>query len=260
MDEQLLKEALNLYRGGMSLSSISRELSVDRRKITKYIRDNGEIITNPLKKYHYDETYFSSIDSEEKAYWLGFIYADGSVYDRRTSKTLEISLKESDRGHLVKFLNSIDGKEEMIKNKVVTLKDKEYKACKLAVNSTKMCNDLIRLGVVYRKSLVLTFPTFLEPNLIRHFIRGYFDGDGCIHKEKRSGNTVICLVGTANFLNDIQKYFVSVGCTKVSVYQKKGQQAYQFNKTNLDAIKILNYLYSNANVYLNRKFMLYNAV
>ncbi len=50
-----------------------------------------------------------------------------------------------------------------------------------------MCNDLIGHGATIRKSLTLTFPTHLDEKLIKHFLRGYFDGDGCINYRPQYG-------------------------------------------------------------------------
>mgnify|MGYP002625860766 CR=1 FL=1 len=64
-----------------------------------------------------------------------------------------------------------------------------------SVSSPKMKVDLIRLGAIPNKSLILEFPKDIPNDLIRHFVRGYFDGDGCISKNEDRCS----LVSTENF-------------------------------------------------------------
>ena len=53
--------------------------------------------------YKYNENFFEKIDSPRKAYWLGFLYADGCILDQRKSKILEITLSKNDKNHLQKL-------------------------------------------------------------------------------------------------------------------------------------------------------------
>lgn len=99
-----------------------------------------------MKKYQVNENYFEKIDSEEKAYWLGFLYADGNVrMHKNKSGILKLKLKQSDKKHIEKFskcLNSnypIKSGIEIIKNK-----GKEYKCYHSTINiyNTKLVKDL----------------------------------------------------------------------------------------------------------------------
>ena len=169
---------LHMFREGKSLVKISEELGISRPTITKFVKDAGENVILNGKKYFYDENYFDIIDTEQKAYWLGFIYADGYI----TTKYLEITLKRGDKGHLEKFAQHIGCSLDIIKDKKVTLGSKTYLAVRLTITSKKLCESLLNKGLFPGKSLTIKFPTsdILPKHLLRHFMRGYFDGNGFI--------------------------------------------------------------------------------
>jgi hypothetical protein len=256
MDLQMRKnKGLELYKQGKSLSQISKEVGINRLTITKFVKESGYEVSNPARKHRYNDDYFEVINTEDKAYWLGFIYADGCINDRGKNKNLEIGLKKSDRGHLVKFVNAIGGVSDLISDKRVKLNGEEFESSRVVVCCTKMCNDLINHGATPRKSLTLAFPQSLPLNLTRHFIRGYIDGDGCIDFPNR-----ISVVGTDNFLNGIMDYFEILGASRTKPYLKQNSKAFQYEKSGAEILLILSNLYLNANVFLDRKYKLTHAV
>lgn len=200
-------------------------------------------------KYSYNENFFEKIDNENKAYWLGFLYADGGINVGKRSKNLELTLGERDRDHLTKFVQDIQGNMPLYE-KTVKLKGKEYKSYRVTVCSSKLCEDLIKLGCTPNKSLTLTFPQDLEPHLYPHFIRGYVDGDGTISTRCR-----ISICGTYDFLNSLQQHLVKeLDVTEVKILSDKRAKHYQYERVGANSLKILDYLYSNAEVYLDRKY------
>lgn len=114
---------------------------------------------------------FDKIDTEEKAYWLGFLYADGSVGSKEDK--IELSLAACDYNHIQKFKDFIG-----LDNKISYRK--KQNAYRYSFRDKTFKEVLIKQGCVPKKSLILTFPTIdqVPVELIRHFIRGYFDGDG----------------------------------------------------------------------------------
>ena len=138
-----------------------------------------------LSKIKVNDYYFSSINSEHKAYWLGFLYADGNISKRKNEITL--TLKKSDYKHLQKFIDDLEIQKSVSFYTIKSGKFKGKESCSVGFSSNIMKQDLILYGCTPNKSLTLEFPNkaiFKDPDLIRHFIRGYFDGDGSVFTSK----------------------------------------------------------------------------
>ena len=181
---------------------------------------------------------------------------------------VKISLAYKDLEHVEKFgdfvLKNHNGKE-LAHPYMAKLKGKEFPSAKVAVTNKKIVTDLIALGCTENKSLTLKFPNEnqVPKDLQRHFIRGYFDGDGSISTPKnsygpRKNGRTISFIGTQDFLQSIIDIFVNEVCTdfgEINLYQKRNQQAWQFSKTKYDTNKeIYEYLYRDATIYLKRKY------
>ena len=132
--------------------------------------------------YSFDDTFFKRIDTEEKAYVLGFFFADG--YNSETQ--LEFSQIEQDEDILVKINSALKSDIPLYSYKNSSGNIKKV----LRISSREMCKDISLLGGIKNKSLILQFPTCVPDSLIHHFIRGYFDGDGCIWNGKRKKSIV----------------------------------------------------------------------
>ena len=134
------------------------------------------------RKYNYNENYFEKIDSPEKAYCLGFWYADGYV---ETSPNHVISIAQIDlqKDILEKIAHEFGSDKPIYERK----HEKGRIFYVLQFNGEKLTSDLIKLGCTTNKSLTLQFPTYkiVPIEFMSHFIRGYFDGDGCIWNGKR---------------------------------------------------------------------------
>ena len=129
---------------------------------------------HPSRKYYMNERYFECIDQADKAYWLGFISADGNL--SKTSNTMTLALKRSDRQHLNKLVKCLES------NYVV----KDFtnsggsKQSIVTITSAQMKQDLMSYGIVPAKSMVLKPAELL--NYCKDFWRGCVDGDGSIMK------------------------------------------------------------------------------
>lgn len=213
-----------------------------------------------MNKYSYNKDFFETIDTEEKAYWLGFLYADGCINkiyrnDKLKSMDIELSLCKRDENHLQKFLNSLES-DIKIKHKSIKLNGKIYEASRVTVCCTKMCRDLCDKGCTPQKSLTLKFPTVdvIDDKLLKHFIRGYFDGDGCVSISKEN-IIIVNFVGTLNFLKGVSNFLLKNSIIyKEPSYVQKGN-AFQMFIYGADIIKqFYKFLYDDATVYLDRKY------
>ena len=211
----------------------------------------SKIGSQGARKHKFNERYFENIDSEEKAYWLGFIAADGCVYKNKQSYRLQINLKGSDIDHLKKFQKAICSDYKITEKKVGKA---QSNTCQLKINSTKMCNDLIKNNIIERKSIIFE-PPILNKNLMNHFIRGYFDGDGWITSYKRKDSNgyrnEVGIIGGKKALN----YFIDFLPKGFSKYEKyKDDKIIQISGSSIKTIsETYNYLYENATIFLDRK-------
>lgn len=197
-------------------------------------------------KYYVEENYFSNIDNEFKAYWLGFLYADGY----NSEKTLELTLCKEDESHIEKLKKSLQSSAP-IKNKKV----RNFEASRISICNLKLCQDLSEKGCVKNKSLILTFPKedILPKEYQRDFIRGYFDGDGCIYINKELEKCSVSFVGTFDFLKTISDIFnKELNLTQVAILPQG--KAYSISWGGVeDCEKIYKYLYKYSNIFLDRK-------
>ena len=246
-------KALEMYKNGVSLSQIGKELGINRKRLSKDFKKLGIEIVQNGQKYLYNQNIFEIIDTEEKAYWLGFLYADG--YNSVDHNCVELALAEYDYEHLIKFRKFIGDESIKIQYK------KHTHAYKIAISSKKISNDLSKLGCVQTKSLILTFPTKeqVPENLIHHFMRGYFDGDGSIIAYNSKQYPRFSVLGTPEFLDVYEKYILKE--LNRDKGNKRGKRHDWSDRTEdiqysgIDQVqKIYNFLYKDATIYLDRKF------
>ena len=151
-----------------------------------------------MKKYDIDENYFEKIDSPEKAYLLGLIYADGCNYT--PTNTVTLCLQEQDK-HILEDIKELLHYNAPLK-KIKPKKESHQISFVLTIHSKKISTDLTALGVMQNKTFKITFPD-INKDLFSHFIRGYFDGDGCISKTGRGAKCNIVSSYDFNLTNNV---------------------------------------------------------
>lgn len=257
--EKLKPIVLKMYlEDKMSLLEISRTKIACQRIIKDIVKELDitrtfkECMTNLQLKKGYtlkNNDFFNVIDNELKAYWLGFIYADGSINKKIT--VLSISLKSTDTLHLEKFANLFNKKVFIYKRKAY-INLPERTCCSLRISNTFIANDLNNKGIVPRKTYVDSNVIFKHiPNdLVRHFIRGYFDGDGCV----TSNNAISFVCNSSLFLQGIKKFLNKVTNKDRKLKQVKDKTFFLLTYTGLDSKKnIFDYFYKDSTVFLERK-------
>ena len=193
--------------------------------------------------------YFDKINTEEKAYWLGFLYADGSISSKEDK--IELGLAEKDLHHIEKFKQSLQ-----LSNKICYRAS--TKSYRISFRSQSCKQDLINKGCIPKKSLILNFPTEEQVPfyLLKHFIRGYFDGDGWFT------NTPDCfqvgIIGTQDFIQGFLNTVENINKTNkiFSVHRENGAKRYIFGAYN-DVLNFLNWIYKDSTIYLDRKYEAY---
>ena len=250
-DNNLLKdkkdEVIQLFENGVSCGKIGERLG-----------HSGSNIGKLLKKHNYDpqdfkikvdETYFNIIDTQNKAYILGWMYSDGNVMPEGKFR---ICLAEKDK-HIVYWIkDQIKYEGNIHYRKPRNGSKAQYELC---INRKVMVDDLISLGCVPNKSLIIKLPDFnqIPQNLYHHFVRGYFDGDGSI-------NNGIMICGSYYFVYELQKL---LPCKATNIYQRYkdrdplGSAHQLFIGQRSEVLKFKKWLYEDAEMFLERKFNLF---
>lgn len=259
--QQSLQERLiELVKEGKSGHQIANELGVNYTTVHRWLRKFGLSLPNHHNELKFDNTVFDTIDTEEKAYWFGFLCADGCVYSNRVA--VELSLKGSDIEHLEKFRVFLKNKNEVKLGKA-TCNGKEFSRCRMTLIDKHFHDALINKGCVPQKSLTLEFPDtsiFCSPNLIKHFIRGYFDGDGCITPSGCS-KIATTLNGTNEFLTKVIEYYPHLfSAPRLNNKNHPEINAYVIGNCGLKATEFCHDLYDGAQIYLQRKFDKFNEL
>jgi hypothetical protein len=235
----LREETVKLYcEHKLKAKEIGKILNIDRRVASKYLKEAG-IVFSKYNKTDINSEIFDQIDTEEKAYWMGFLFADGCVSDKGS---IELSLQLLDLPHLEKFKKFLkyDGKIYA-----------DHFRCRLCFRDQKIAQDLRKWGCIERKSLVLEFPKkeAISYLLLPHFIRGYFDGDGHIRKK---GSISIEIVGTPFFLQSMQEILGTTG--RIAKLKSK---AFSITFSGNNARIFCSIIYDQPAVYLERKYAAY---
>ncbi len=256
-------KVIKIYNQCKSLRKTSLVFKVSISPILKILKKNN-IKLNSSKKYICDENYFRNINTEDKSYFLGFIYADGCVRIRKIFKNknkanyeLRIKIHIKDIEILQKF--NIKLKSTYPIHTTVG-SHKKRNMVYISIQSKKMVLDLIKHGCVPNKSLILKFPKNIHKKLLRHFIRGYFDGDGTVCAKYKKGNTSCSFVGTKSFLKKMEKIINIYFYNKSRKLGKAGRNFVVYYSGKHIVNKINDYLYKNATIYLQRKKDRFNII
>lgn len=196
-------------------------------------------------------TFFDKIDTEEKAYWLGFIYADGNITKKKDVFNLGLQIK--DKNHLQK-LASIFNKPIKISEEI--RRGKMFQKGTLRVCSTYLCNSLISKGIIPRKTYIDSDVFCHVPDeLLRHFIRGNMDGDGCICRFIQYGKIRyrVDFLGRTKFIKELEAIFARK-FSEDSFYSTTCVSTWRLSICSASTIlRVLDWLYSGATVFLERK-------
>lgn len=252
--------------GKMAYQEVVKKFNIERKVMKDYLEKWYP--NYPIIRYTgFDQTVFDKIDTEEKAYWLGFIYADGCIYNNGSFR-FDMSLCNTDKTHLEKFSNFINFKRELL-HKNVMFGSNLKPQIRIFLTGEHFYNSLNNLGCTPNKSLTLEFPNktiFKDKSLIRHFIRGYFDGDGSIGIYQTLGvNTVynkpnFNLLGTEKFLSELNKNIPIKRKIRSCDTENNPSKAFKIEGVCRDAFSFLFYIYHNSNIYLDRKYKKYQDI
>ena len=267
------QEKIELFRmyetGNYSGNQLTNYFPISQVAINSLLRRNGYVAKSASelkRKYPIVENFFDIINTEEKAYILGILYADG--YNNTDRNSVSLGLKETDREVLDKITALIQSSKPLQyvdtsnqrKNLGFENSQNQYR---LIIANKHISQRLVELGCGKAKTHNLTFPTEEQvPScLIRHFVRGYFDGDGSVSGNKQKQ---FCFVGTIDFLLPLQQILVkelNFSKTKLDRRHKdidNNIRSLRYCGVN-QCITFRDWLYKDATIYLERKKNIFDS-
>lgn len=260
-------EMILRYLNGERNPILCEEYGISQSNLNSLLRFRN--IEARKNMYFADYNYFDEIDSEDKSYFLGFIYADGNF----SRNSLKIFISEQDVDVLEKFKYCLKSNHDIKRKKGsgYTSSDKLSSMVELMVSHRTFPKILAKHGIVENKTHhIKSIPNTIPKELIRHFIRGYMDGDGSFSKYVCSDGYTrysVDVIGTELFLKDWIRYFDSIDCDfsfceKFSIRWKERENNTRglrmSGKENV--INFLNWLYDDATVVMDRKYKKYKQI
>lgn len=235
----------------------------------EYINEHFPFESSVNSKKRIRQTIFSSIDTEFQAYLLGLYASDGSIDEKRKTFRMHLQKRDSYIINLIKEIVGPDSRTFELKNKTCFNKrnGKAYNVQDtfgIDINSTKICNDLVNLGIGYRKTYKELHIPKIKQDLVRHFIRGYFDGDGTItgsyvkpdfkwKKHENFRTTASICSKTKTMLVEIQDVLMKNGI-KGTIAISRRDEMFILSIPKMKLPKLFDFLYKDSNFYFTRKY------
>jgi len=264
LNKQDKENIIKNYNNGFCIPQVAKKLGVSQRSVPRVLRENN-IYTLRKNRYTLNEDYFEKINTEQKAYILGFMLADGYVNNK--TNYIVIQLKEDDLKLLEDIAKAINYTGEIRYIPPQESRYSNYGCYRLAFSSKKIALDLYRHGLYKGKSLTINKLPSVPQDLKRHLIRGIFDGDGSIivtpHTiQKYEPSPTFSIICTPEIANEIKQYFVEKAkSTSGYIKQSKTKElVYLEIRGNHNLLKIYHELYDDASIYLKRKYEKFNTI
>lgn len=256
-----IQDIVNMYvEQQISSVKIGEKYGCSHKVILRLLESqNIDHSWKPKRKYAINEAYFDTIDTPNKAYILGFLYADGS--NCLDKCTVTMSLQEEDLDILERIRREI-GSEKPLEYLDYTNKNDggyTYKnQYRLLLFNKHICKTLETIGMIPNKSLKLEFPN-IKPELYSHFVRGYYDGDGSVYRQIKNDNNhavTLTITSTEEFCKrivDISEKYIGIKTNYYDASCRNGiTKVFTVSDRNV-VKKFLDWMYQDADLLLKRK-------
>lgn len=232
------------YENGESISSITKEFDVSRHVVERLLNENSVKLRPCNRKIFFKEDIFEKIDSAEKAYWIGFILADGYIHEKR--HTLRIKLGEVDYDHLVKFANFMGVSSDRVFAEIHNVTGNTL--YKVEFNSKILVNSLMALNLFQGKSSGKEKLSPIPDEYVRDYIRGIWDGDGHLREKN------IDVISSIEVLSFIQIYLHDKCYTKIGKIMDHCNTYRIYVCRKEEVSRTLKHLYYDGCISLDRKY------
>lgn len=198
--------------------------------------------------------------SPAMAYILGFIYADGSIDRSPKIRASYLSMASADREIIANIRRTLNSEHSIVKIPPSTPHRKTKYL--LRIGSNNLCDKLEKYGLYPCKSLTAELPA-IPSAMLSHFVRGYFDGDGCVHIEKQKGRTsarlrIIFTSGSKSFLSQLERTLRKKLLLKPRIIYLS-HRSFQLSYSTSDSLMLFDFMYKKPydELYLKRKKILF---
>ena len=245
----------------LSYEQIAKKYNISIQSLIRRILNDKWERTPRKNKYTFNEHYFDEIDTEEKAYWLGFLYADGFILSARhrpdkprESQSFGFTINIEDIEIMQQFKKDLEATNPI---NVYNAHEGDFKEdgiyIRILLTSNYTVNMLKKWGVIENKTFYIKWPDFLRDDLIPHFIKGYSDGDGSVVIDKNNRFHWV-ISGTEELLNGIKHYFKKDELKLEKRWKERKNNNYSLHFSgNQQVLNFLSKIYSNENFCLKRK-------
>lgn len=252
-------QILEMYQNGISAPKIAKLFKISPTIVARILKKNNIQLRNASQAhriYKINEEFLDNIDSEEKAYFLGFFFADGNTSKNKKTISIEASYTDVNILEKLKLLFYYEGDKNLRSNSL--LRDKKViKTYILNIHSKKINQRMVELGAEPNKTFKIKYPN-IDPSLNRHFIRGLFDGDGGFYFSETSSAS-FQITSTNQILESVRSVLeqeCNIEFSEKSIHSVGN--VFNFGFTGAIKIeKILDYFYKDSSIYLDRKYNKY---
>lgn len=264
------KEVSRLYSVHGTVQKVAALTGMSRTSVTRSLRRGGirPVGTNN-RKHSLQEDFFTDIISEEQAYWLGFLLADGAVTyskdpsgNKRTNSGVMLGLAIRDRGHVEKFRQAISSSSPIMVLKPGRTGRSTGDSARVHIYSKRLVEDLISWGVTPRKSASASVPhNAFKGDLERHFWRGVMDGDGSIYWDHRHEKGGLNLAGSRSVCESFSSWVESLTGRTYTVRSTASASMFTVTVTSFAAFReVAKALYEDTTISLDRKQETYAVI
>jgi hypothetical protein len=248
-------EIITAYGNGEKIPMLRNKFNISAERISNLLKDAGVNLRKrgELRTYSINQSYFEEIDTEDKSYFLGLLYADGNQGSGPSSR-VRIELAETDKDILDRFNDCLDTNKPLYFRNLREKNPNWQNTYTLEINSKKISADLLNWGLVPAKTFKIKFPDFLREDLIIPFIRGYVDGDGCLFRS----SVTIC--GNVEFCEQLRQIIFDLTGIKSALRLPQNHHP-DFRvliiEGGLNVKKFLTWLYGDSKIHMERRYQKY---
>lgn len=230
---------VRLYKSGISQENVGKKTNTSRIIVARVLRDHNVKPRSgaPKRWYSVNSNAFDDLSDEQTAYWYGFLFADGAT----SRSCIIVGLAKKDEKHLNKLSSFLKCEK--------TARPAPNNSVVISISDRPLANKLVSMGIFpHRKKSFLPFGIIPETSL-RHFLRGWFDGDGCAYKYP-----MLSFIAHSKFLDKVQRIFIKeCSAKRVTLKSPHGMWGNLVYRGVYRCKAITDYLYKDATIFLERK-------